>query len=712
MERLVQSIAKYIREHVIDAVSRLTRQDGEIRTVFHGPPMEILRPVFDLLVDDGGIDAVLFNGDITRVPILLVAQQLGPESPPPRMGESGICTDPHIIDVRNDPSCPRFVVLVEPGHVASLSVRNASDSFGLSEHNNSGTADIAEWWGDAFVQGLVTGALDRHTWTAERDREHAQKLIQDAVFAADKIDKNVASRHSAWRVLSRVWAISSQQEFGSRLSLACGFPPCADGSVNSPSQEKVIDEICDRFVDSGFRSTVEELKLLASEAESRALDEFLAYVQERCGVATTFAHAPNFYYEPSGGSSNVEAPAWWTTLTLEVWQRLLDSGEDTPRDAVLTLECQPILIPKIGGTVVVGDELQLRVLNMESRPAPDEVTVKRDMRGAGNREEWRLKVGEEHALVDGHIPKHSVPVRYSVEGIGIKKTTVKVVSLAAWEPGVVVYSRTAAKMSLPKAVRRKSENVSFDLTFTLSGQGRHYVDVYVRPGVTLGAMATASGDDGSLDSGRSVSIGRVGETDAYGFEVEATGDCFYQFEVTRDPTVGAEMFRVYLSCDEAAPEECGSEFERLIRLNRPRGSAKASTDVNVNRQLRCADLQGWALGKGTSGTSFRPIVLGPDYADVWRATTWASNEDTIFSRARFLHDPRPILEEMAPPARFLELRAVLFETIRGAEENGLIEAAPLGKWLATDQIFAQQIEEYVQAYSAWLSADPDSAGLV
>lgn len=711
MQRLVQEIAGHIRSHVAAAVARLARPDGEMRTVFHGPPMEFLAPLFEVLTKEGGIEATLGNGDAVTVPVLLQrdSQQLAGPNPP--IGQSGICDETHVINCRNAPvACPRYIVLVPPGSISSLTLATASNSFGLLAHSNSGTATSFEWWSDAFVQALVSAALDRHAWAA-REKDSARTLIEKAVLAADKIDKNVAARPGAWKVLSRVWSISDPKvPFGTQLSLACGFPPNADGSVDAAAQEKVLTEVSDRLID-GFRSAIEALGTVGSDGEKRALEELLGYLQARCDVGHRFSHAPAYYYEPSATATISAPPTWWSTLTTEVWRRLLDGDEDEVPEAALVLVCHNAVMPKAKGIgPVVSSGVELSVTNEDGVDAPAEVTVTREMAGAANRRQWQVKIGAEPGLSDPQIPLHKTPVRYTVEGDGIKKTTIRVVALATWEPGVVAFSRTATKTSLPKRVTKKSDGTAFEIALGLSGPGRHYVDLYVRPGVTLSTHALGSGDDGSPDETRSSAIGRVGESNTYGFEVDASGDCYYQFQVTRDVEVGPENYRIYFSCDEAAPEQCNSEFERLIRLNRTKTSG-SSMAVNVNRQLRCADLQGWLLTREHAAHSFRPYVLGLDYGAQWRARDWGSPklEETIFSGGRYLHDPRPLPEEIAPPERFVQLRTAILERIRGPDEAGLVEAATLGEWLATDIAFAQLIEEYVEVYGTWLDASPETA---
>jgi DNA phosphorothioation-dependent restriction protein DptH len=726
VDRLIEEIARHIREHVGFAAANLLRADGEIRSVFHGPPMEFLELVFERLVADGGIEVELGNGQPVTVPVLLQVDSLGAADPNPPLGESGRCDAIHLLEVRNSPGrCPRFIALVEPGSQSSLSFTSASDDFGLSPHNNSGAASTADWWRDEFVRRLVKGALDRHQWSPPGEREDAHDLIELAIQAADQIDKHVASRHAAWRVLARTWSIGEPgTPFGTLLSLACGFPPMEDGTVDMAAQRKVLLAITERFVDSGFKPAVEQLKERADAKDSAALDELLLYLQQKCGVPTVLGRAPAFYYGPSDGAKLDPAPGWWTVLTVEKWRHLLDGAEQAaPKGKALRLECHNSLLPSLGGMgpIIVTADAVLSVHNNGNVNGPSRVTIERKSARSPT-QEWELEVtgdgtvvdpgeipGSAYRLDDTDIPLHNAPVRYSVEAPGTKKTTLRVVSMQTWQPGLVVFSRTAAKLVLPRQARnRKSDKVALETSLTLSGEGRHYFDIHVRPGVTIGATATGSGDDGLLDVGNICPVSRVSDT-AYGFEAVASGDCFYQVEVTQEPGADPEICRIYLACDEVATEDCSSEFERLIRANTR--TSRTSTAVHVNRQLRCADLQGWMLAKDQAEHSYLPFVMAADYADHWRARDWSIDQpvETMITGGRFLHDPRPTRPEMAPSKKFVEARSAILERIRGDDDNGLIEAAPLGEWCANDPKFAELVEDYLQAYYEWLESAPESA---
>lgn len=724
MDRLIEEIARDIREHVKAAAANLYRADGEIRTVFHGPPMELLEPVFERLVVDGGIEAELGNGQPVCVPVLLQVDSLGAAHPNPPLGKSGRCDAIHLLEARNSPNrCPRFVALVEPGGLSSLSFTSASDDFGLSPHNNSGAASTADWWRDEFVRRLVKGALDRHQWPPG-ERDDAHDLVELAIQAADQIDKHVASRHAAWRVLARTWSIGEPgTPFGTLLSLACGFPPLEDGTVDVEAQRKVLLALTERLVDAGFKSAFDQLKERADEKDIAALDELLLYLQQRCGVPTVLSRAPAFYYGPSDGAKLDPAPGWWKILTVEKWRHLLDGAEQAaPTGKALRLECHNPLLPSLGsnGPTVVTSNVVLSVHNNGNINAPSRVTIERKSAHSPT-QEWEVEVisdaaasdpGEEpggsQRLDDTDIPLHSTPVRYSVEAPGTKKTTLRVVSMKTWGPGLVVFSRTASKIVLPRQPRRKFDNVSLETSLTLSGEGRHYFDIHVRPGVTIGETATGSGEDGLLDLGRTCLVSRASDT-AYGFEVVANGDCFYQVEVTQEPGADPEICRVYLACDEVATEDCSSEFERLIRANTR--TSRTSTEVHVNRQLRCADLQGWMLAKEQAEHSYRPFVMASDYASHWRSREWSIDrpDETMITSRRFLHDPRPTRPEMMPPHKFVEARGFILGRIRGDDDNGLMEAAPLGEWCVNDPEFAQQVEDYLQAYYEWLESAPESA---
>ncbi|GMV25570.1 MAG: hypothetical protein AMXMBFR58_16010 [Phycisphaerae bacterium] len=707
MNRLVAEIVKRVKDAVKATATNVPGGSSELRAVFHGPPLPYLRQVFDALVADGGIEVPVGSGNNVVFPVVLQVEKMGPGELNPKVGASGVCDESHLLVLRNAPSCPRFVALVPPGRHRNLSVTSATYEFGVAAFNNSGTATIDSWWNDEFVQDLVDAALARHAWPTDSQREQGRRLIEHAVKAADVVDRYEATRPRAWDVLSRVFAISdSRFPFGTLLSLACGYPPVSDGSVRADEQIAVLEQLADALVDDGFRPGIEELKSEADAPDANALDEFLAHLTQRCDVPTALGRATPAYYGPFQGPVVADPPQWWDRLTVERWTELLE--EERQPEGSLQIECANSIIPACKGiNALVKDSVDLRVSLPDEHGGPLDVTVTRDVGGAKNRMEWTLRAPVEESLVDPAVPLHRSPSRYTAVAAGLRKASVKVVSLQSWEPGVFVFCRTASKITAPKKAKSARENISLEATLTLSGQGRHYIDLYARPGVTVADKAVGKDASGMADGTMESTVTLVAEN-TYGFEANATAECHYDVLVDRGDGETVVM-RLYMASDETSAEGCKTEFERLIRLNRQQDRGRATTDVQIDRQVRCADLETWMLDRARIDRSFAPVVLAPDYASRWGPPEWNTDVDTVLSHGKFLHDPRPRVSEMSAPADFVLARTKLAERIRGTDDGGLVESATLGVWLAGDPAFAEDLEQYVKAYVVWLDADPDTA---
>ena len=179
---------------------------------------------------------------------------------------------------------------------------------------------------------------------------------------------------------------------------------------------------------------------------------------------------------------------------------------------------------------------------------------------------------------------------------------------------------------------------------------------------------------------------RVTRPRQYQLEVEVDGN--YQVDLPFDRTAGdgtvsTETCRVFISVEEVQQQGCKSEFERLIRANRRLiQPAEARTIVQPDRNSRSSSLQDWMLSAELASRSFLPIVLAEDYIDAWVQPSWTEAAGPVFSKGRFLKDPRPMPSEFQPPDGFVEARAEIAARIRGkGDETGLVESAQLGKWI-------------------------------
>lgn len=701
MSKLAHELASWIEGQMANEILSLPSGSKECRAVFCGPPPGMLREVFEVLAGDGRLlSAPMADGDVVSYPVVMQVDEVPDEAPAARVDQSGYSLFHGLASLRNDPRAGIFLTLVPPGGQASDTHESTRKSFGVASVANEGGAPISIWWNDPFIQHVVDEGLGKEDG---KQLEQAKQLFHDAIIAADAAKQHEVSRLGAWEILARLWELrASGLALDARVSLAAGFPPSQDGRVDATHKSSTLDALVDKFERASLGSGVEQLKEQAVKAnvDPAHLDSFLVHVRRKCEVLTALKRSMPYYYAPD---EITPPPAWWSELTIQKWEELLDDETESSPEVVVA--CTNPLAFQLKGFVPVVRDVACIQVQLPDGMEGTQVRVTRDgPGGAANRREWILPDAGAMEFTDDAIPLHKTPIKYVAEAIGhagAKKTSVKLISLSSWEPGLIVCSRTATKGKVPKLAAGKP----IETTLEMSGAGRHYLDIYARPGVEiLSAEATAHSDDEEMQPAR---IGRVAD-DEYGIEIEAGGERYYQIEIKRPGSDKKDMFRISLVADEMAPEECTSYFEFHLARNSRREGGKLPRTVHANGQSRSGQLQGWMLGESRIDRSYYPFVLASDYASEWRRREWDSAEDTIFSSARFLNDPRPAMDEMQPPAAFIASRRLLAAKIRGADGD-LVESANLGELLVTDKEFEEAVGTYVRTYLDWLSTSPREA---
>ena len=702
MNKLVSEVAKHVRQRM-RTVARTLPGDQDLRTVFHGPPLRYLEPVLRLIQEEGGLEVELGNGDSVVFPVLLPLERID-ATPNPPVGESGVCNESHILALRNTPAGRRFLTLTTPARHSILSVAQATDEFGVSQDNDGASAGISDWWNDSFVKELVSVALSRVDWKTDSERIQARRLLERAVHAADEVDRHDPRRPHAWAALSRVLSISDVSlPHRTQWSLACGVPPSSEDTIDADEQLRVLARFADAMVDEGFTACTQRLKRNASDSEADALDACVRHIEQACEVRMALARSAEFYYAPFREDVISAPPGWWLALTVERLAELLED-EGAPQGAMV-IDCVNAILPAGRGLpAVVMGEVVLAVSLPAEVPGPVDGTVVREIGPRSNRHQWNVRPPTAASVVDGSVPPHRQPIRYVVESAGLKKAATRVVSLASWESGLVVSGRTAKKLSLPKKAR---QGPGLECFLIMAGEGRHYLDLHVSPGVTLGEQAHGE-DTSTIGAPLEAMVTRASD-DSYGLELVATSECY--FEVTFQDASGAVFpLRIHITCDELPVEGCRSEFERLIRLNRQRERSTVAT-VQLDRQLRTADLEAWLLDEQQIGRSYYPLAIGPDCRESWKAPDWNSSAGAVLSRGKFLHDPRPTLDDFVAPPDWIEARSRIATKIRGEDGYGMVEASEFAIWMK-DRDFADTVDTYVRSYIKWLEAAPDVASWV
>lgn len=705
MNNLASAIADEIVEIAARQLGNLESAAAELRIVFNGPPQVYLTQVFEQLVQDGGIRSVLGNGQEVLVPVLLMHENGASDTPNPPVGVSGLCDQNHILDLRNSTQCPRFLVLSGPGSHSNLSQNTTWSYCGLAPQNQLGSSSISDWLRDEFIDTLIAKGLLRCDSVDSEWIDHGRSLVADSISAADSADRPDGRRLAAWNVLSRLWSIErNASNPAMALSLVCGFPPPRDRKLPAADQIRAMHQLAD-LLEDGFKLTVDQLKDRADDDDQKlALDQFLAQLQLRCPTPTAITQGLPWYYAPFTGEAISAPPSWWSTLTLERWQSLLE--ETTTRPEALEIRCLNSIAPLQSGVVpVVSGEVRLELKLPDSVGAlPQTLQITRETGSAGSRKTWDVVVTVRDVWVDSDPPPHKRPIKYTVSAANLASASLHAISMNAWVPGILVCGRDSRKVTPPRTPRTRTGGVALETFLTLRSEGRQYLNVFVGPNFSIEGSAKGTDPNATVGSGEDeAAIARISERE-YGLEVYASSDKAYDLAFTSD-TAGPQTLRINLTCDDIQAEQCASEFERLVLLNRAKRDRLISSSVYVNTTVRSSDLQGWMLEKNSS---YYPLVFGPDYAENWRARNWESQEDTIISRGRFLSDPRPSLAEMCPPRAFLEARQTIASMILD-HEQGLVEGVPFAIWLSTKPDFPELLGRYLRSYIDWLDQAPEVA---
>jgi DNA phosphorothioation-dependent restriction protein DptH len=693
-------MAVWIEERMAKEIRSLPANSRECRAVFSAPPKPLLREVFDSLAGDGRLlKAETIDHSEINYPVVLQVESILPDQVNLKadIKKSGLSTFNGLAGLRNNPDCGIFLTLVVPGAQVSDTHASTRKLFGVADAANQGGASIEVWWNDPFVKYLASHGIG-DVEVSELDQ--ALLLLKESIVAADIADQHVVSRFNAWRVIQRLWDLQgSNLALGDRISLAAGFPPSEDGTISTDRKKAILSALVEKFETASTGVLITRAK---DYQERVHLEAFIKQFRRKCEAITALKDSMPFYYAPDDIDP---MPDWWKGLTLQRWEALLE--EDSTSADIEIFCANPIAIQGKGIVDIVQTFPRLRVeINSPHEPTDLQVRISRQIPGKPNdKNEWFFQATQSFEFEDDSIPMHKVPIKYAAELVGVPNSTntTKLISLANWEPGLIVCSRTVDKVRVPKLLLGKPIETSLEL----SSAGRTYLDIYSRPGVeVLSDQARGFGGDDEVEPTR---IGRVTDN-VYGMEVEVEAgiERVYKFEIRRPEILTKDTFHILLSAEESSAEECKSFFEFHLAANARRGGRSPKT-VLADNQARSSQLQGWMLDAGRVERSFYPYVLAPDYASEWRRREWISQHDTIFSAGRFLNDPRPTIEEMRPPSTLVEARKKIAEKVRGKDGTDLIESANLGFLLATDKEFESEVDRYIRAYLEWLSTSPTEA---
>jgi hypothetical protein len=250
-------LARILSKRILEKTQGLAgASQVEARLIFRGPPMEILAQVFD---------ALLSSADTPTIPVLLLLPAFPAGQLNPGVGQSGKCSQDHLLTLRNSPAKPTYVALVPPGLHNNLSGGSKSFLFGWGGGGSASNITFEDWWADEFIQSLVLEGVERSG--ASDYREDVAELVRAAASAADEIDQDRTGRTLAWRVIARLFEASGGDHSlspSTRVSLALGMPPTEDNKVSSRRQITALNRVAEA-VTEGFQTGIQRIQNDASD---------------------------------------------------------------------------------------------------------------------------------------------------------------------------------------------------------------------------------------------------------------------------------------------------------------------------------------------------------------------------------------------------------------------------------------------------------------
>lgn len=691
MSAFVVFLTQYLRAELAAA---LTAAPGrELRVFFSGPPSGVLDDVFSALL--AGNEFLIVDG--LSIPIFI----LDASAQDPDRLRSGRCSSNHLVKVRTS-GCRVFLALIPPDELTNVSIDTTFTWVGIRDS----VRDFQAWAQHPMLRKLAEAAIAR--FFPDRQSDGAKEALKFALEEAWELDEPYKDQRNTWQVLRRLFDCQFSTPPNEESFLAIlGLPKCGGDDLGSPDHLKVLGRIADLVENSGLNPGFAMLEEQADDELRPHVAQFRQHVLSTCMIPADFSAATAKRYTPVKDHSPAELPAWWRALTLDAWNRLLDSPTERVAQQGLKVDFTEAITPDVRGLPVLLRSRVAIQVTIPDNAAPVTVRIRRAS-GARQLEDLGtidVVSGAPTQWEDDSVPPHDRYVRYELEAEGYKRGTLKCIVFDQYAPGVAVYSRNATKIT-PFKLNRKARDAQgnrierYECDLALHGMGSHQLDFYKGAQVVLGpriaGYEVTSEQDGVLNRA-------INATDDFHAVcvIETDEECYYDFVAT---PVGAESpfaYRIWVTTEEQAPTGATSEFDRLLIEHR--ASANGDT-ANARVELatsRATDFEIWAI-EGTD--SYHPVVLGPDYLNSWRKPAW--DQRPVLSNHRLMLDPRPPVSEFQPPADLLEARRRVQAFLRPNPEEATIaiEMIQLADEMANPE-FAAAVGDYLRSYVGWLQSD-------
>ncbi|WP_319757958.1 type IV secretion system DNA-binding domain-containing protein [uncultured Sphaerochaeta sp.] len=678
MIKLIETIEKIISDHVQLKIE--ARSDSEVRMVLHGFPLILLENLFRIYDLKEGLQ--IPNHDPIRV--LLVADEIDEI----KNAYCARCTPEDVVSNRNVRQT--ILILLPVGNHLNLSTSSAAAFIGLAPATIKGEKSF---YNDPFVK-IILEELRNLSKISNQDWDRISKIIK---FAFDDwsmrgdADRSHSSLDECWNLLGKLFEVGDNYKL---LIARCGLPNSSNSEVGTKDHLEVLGKLA-KFIESNGFTSAREILLNEADAhlQSHIKDFFESLFLKKCESPLDFSKSPVYFY------SQEKVPTeWWNVLDLDVWLNLLQQTKPVKTES-FKVECLNPIVEVAKGLPWVVQDYPTFKIRMEEKSPNESILV---YRGNGRSPKYEAKFPTNEEWIPDEVPVHSSAINYKFfAGDEYKPSNVRIISLENYSPGVIVFSRDAKKITLPKKKKAKaSDKIDIwecDLDFSYTGT--YMIELLL-------SSDTIISDEAEYDDtlGEDIKEAEIGKDNLYHrlFLAETDQESTYIIKV-ENPHIGAFLLHVNFHAENEEFVGVSSVFEALV-LDNVKGKSSVNS-VEINRGCRIYDLERKILD---DPFACFPLIISDDYTSKMTSDlNWKTRP--LLTSYSCENDVRPEFKNWKVPDQFIQVRsellAYLNEKMSGDEL--LIELYRLDQSMLEEE-FRELVKKYLQAYENWIQSDYES----
>jgi DNA phosphorothioation-dependent restriction protein DptH len=686
---------EFLKEYIVNLASKSIDKNGVdlARILVNGIPFSLAIDFLEELISSGGLK--IYD---RKIPIVAHDKSIDTWIQP-KSEEGGICGKDHVLNLRNSTKVNDIIILLCEGSSLDKSNTTSLIKIGIDQLVNN-----EDWVNQDMIQFLLEKSLIIVGFGKEEFPD-IYKVFCEIIGKYKSSKSHDGDRQDQWNFIKSISSKVSFEKIEQLRSLA-GMINEDDRSIFDNTRcEKIFEKIADSFESIGVNASIAEWnkKDLSFDVQ-KALENFKNHYISVCENAELFRSSPYYYYSRLQWKDiNIE---WWDTLTVGVWNEILEEVDELHGSCKITIE--NCLFRNNKPSPIVLDEVKFNIEH--------ESTFK-----VGSKVEIWLKKGKYELIETIEIldnsPKityqttpvnHQVPTFYKFKIEGHRDTTQKVISLLNYKPGVVFDIAQLLKVSVLKNKKDKRSNNSYWVSSAvLSNSGTHELLFYfddTRLSYKFCELnETISSEETITKELKPIIISNKG---SISFNISSECDLTIRFGNLNSKN--ETIIQINFSVSDSEPIGVNTIIDKLILQNLSSKGIFEKVSVCSSWNL-LHQIQTWLLED--SDNSYYPLLLGSDFQDEFRKPDWSTT--AFMSSAELNIDCRPSRGVFQAPVELVCIRKNIIELLLSETEEdeshlNLLEY----KELYTEKL-AKELEEilpkYFELYCDWVSNSPEVA---